>query len=74
MARWWSFACRRWSLTLSDVPNPRTADVDNGVSDRRAALERGMFLRQLGQRQVHAFVGPLIKGQKAGRKGQETVG
>ena len=46
----------QWSLTLSDVPNPRTADIDIGVSNRRAALERGMFLCQLGQQQVHAFV------------------
>jgi hypothetical protein len=38
----------QWSLTLSDVPNPRTADADIPASDRLAALERNMFPRQLG--------------------------
>jgi hypothetical protein len=39
----------QWSLTLSDVPNPRTADADIGLSDRMAALERNMQRRQLGE-------------------------
>ena len=37
-----------WSLTLSDVPSPRTADADIPPSDRRAGLEQNMFPRQLG--------------------------
>jgi hypothetical protein len=28
----------QWSLTLSDIPNPRTADIKIAVSNRMAAL------------------------------------
>jgi hypothetical protein len=35
----------QWKITLSDVPNPRTADTDLGPSDRMAALERNMMRR-----------------------------
>jgi hypothetical protein len=38
-----------WSLTLSDSPNPKTADSDIGVSDRRAALEAGCDPDSLAQ-------------------------
>jgi hypothetical protein len=41
-----------WSLTLSDVPNVRTADVRVPASDRRAALERAMRPVQLGGRRA----------------------
>jgi len=41
--------------TVSDVPNPRTADADIPASDRRAALVANMQPCLLGSRQVHAF-------------------
>jgi hypothetical protein len=39
----------QWSLTLSDQPNFRAADADIPASDRGAAVERGMFPRQLSE-------------------------
>jgi hypothetical protein len=40
-------------LNLSDIPNPRTADAEIPASDRRAALERNAFPRQLGEADPH---------------------
>src|SRR6478736_7520739 len=53
------------TLTLSD-PNPKGADVPIPASDRRAALERGMFPPSLA-RGKFTLRRPLIRPQKTER-------